>query len=302
MRKHYKNTYTRQGYIKKKKFNYKKFFVRICVPLLLVAAIVGGWKIAYRWSVPKYDETILGSAYEAQVLAYPSPTPTPRPRKNVRSSKFKAEYVDAYNGYEGEKTAYLTFDDGPTTNITPKVLDILKEKDVKATFFTLGKMVEANPEIAKREAAEGHVLANHSYSHDYKAIYASEETLVAEIKKTEELILNTVGEEGYTRVFRFPGGSFEKRAELKDALLDIDYVYIDWNALNGDAEGQNVSVEKQMSNLRNTTKGMDDVVILMHDAATKQTTVEALPQIIDYLKQEGYTFKTLKREAEISES
>lgn len=68
-------------------------------------------------------------------------------------------------------------------------------------------------------------------------------------------------------MFRFPGGSFEKRAELKNALTGVDYVYIDWNALNGDAEGQNVSVEKQLANIRSSTKGVDNVVILMHDAA-----------------------------------
>lgn len=302
MRNNYQGGYSRKGYKKKKKMNFGKFFVRVCLPVLLIAAVVGGWKIGAALSVPKYDETILGSAYEAQALALPSPTPTPKPKstKNVRTSKFAAEYVDAYNGYEGEKTAYLTFDDGPTSNVTPKILDVLKEKDVKATFFTLGKMVEAYPEMAKREVAEGHILANHSFSHDYKAIYASPQALLDEIKKTEETIIKTVGEEGYTRVFRFPGGSFEKRAELKNALTGVDYVYIDWNALNGDAEGQNVSVEKQLANIRSSTKGVDNVVILMHDAATKQTTVDALPQIIDYLKEQGYTFKTLKREPDPS--
>ncbi len=296
MRNYHRKTYSRAGYHVRPRRRYGKIVLHILLLLVLLSAIVAAvWFIVHKCSEIKYDETIWGSSYEAQILALPSPSPTPKPRAG-RTSKYKAEYVQAYNGYEGEKVAYLTFDDGPTANITPKVLDILKEKNVKATFFTLGKMVASYPEMAKREAAEGHILANHSYSHEYKNIYASPQSLLSEIKKTEEVIVNTVGEESYTRVFRFPGGSFEKRAELKNALLDIDYVYLDWNALNGDAEGQNVPVEKQMSNLKKSTQGMDSVVILMHDAATKQTTVDALPQIIDYLKEQGYTFRTLKRE------
>lgn len=296
MRNYYRKAYTRAGYRRKKHFHAGRFFAAIGIVLLVLAALFAGWKIVKKCSEIKFDESIWGSGYEEQLLSLPSPSPTPTPRANGRTSKFPAEYVQAYNGYEGEKTAYLTFDDGPTANVTPKILDILKEKDVKATFFTLGKMVEAYPEMAKRAVSEGHILANHSYGHDYKAIYASPDSLIAEIKKAEDVIVNTVGEEGYTRVFRFPGGSFEKKAELKNALLDIDYVYVDWNALNGDAEGQNVSVERQMANLQKTTKGMNCVVILMHDAATKQTTAEALPQMIDYLKEQGFTFRTLKRE------
>lgn len=296
MRNYYKGSYTRPGCKKKKSLRFDKIFIWIGILLLIFLVMFAAWNIIQKCAEIKYDETIWGSSYEELLLELPSPSPTPKPRTGGRVSNFKAEYMQAYNGYEGEKIAYLTFDDGPTANVTPKILDILKEKEVKATFFTLGKMVEAYPEMARRAVAEGHILANHSYAHDYKTIYASPQSLLDEIKKAEEVIINTVGEEGYTRVFRFPGGSFEKRAELKNALLDIDYVYIDWNALNGDAEAHNVSVEKQIVNLQKTTKGIDNVIILMHDSATKQTTAEALPQMIDYLKEQGYTFRTLKRE------
>lgn len=295
MRKNYKVTYTRKGYKPRKKLNVGKFFMHVCLPVLIIAALAGGIGIAKKLSVPKYDETIMGSPYEAQMLSLPTPTPTPKPREDGVSPQFEAEYVEAYNGYEGEKIAYLTFDDGPTSNITPRILDVLKEKDVKATFFVLGKMVEAYPEMAKRAAQEGHILANHSYSHDYKSVYDSKQSFFDEIKKSEEVIINTVGEASYTRVFRFPGGSAGKEDEYKQALSEIDYVYVDWNALNGDAEGHNVAVDTQLANIKETTKGRSGAVILMHDAATKQTTVDALPYIIDYLKEQGFTFKTLKR-------
>ncbi|MBQ4515593.1 MAG: polysaccharide deacetylase [Clostridia bacterium] len=295
MRKNYKVTYTRKGYKPKKKLDVEKFFMHIGLPILIIAVLFSGVAIAKNMSTPKYDETIIGSPYSEQLLSLPAPTPTPVPRDDGVAPSFEAEYVQAYNGYEGEKIAYLTFDDGPTSNITPRILDVLKEKDVKATFFVLGKMVEAYPEMAKRAVQEGHVLANHSYSHDYKSVYDSKESFFDEIKRSEELVINTVGEEGYTRVFRFPGGSAGKPDEYKLALSEIDYVYVDWNALNGDAEGHNVAVSTQLANIKETTNGRSSAVILMHDAATKDTTVAALPQIIDYLRSQGFTFKTLKR-------
>lgn len=296
MRKYQGRIYRRSGYqgnLRQKKHQTLPHIAwklgLLCIAIVLVCVAV------HKCRAVKYDESIWGSRYEEQLLPLPSPSPMPKPRETGREPKYRAEYVQAYNGYEGEKTAYLTFDDGPTANITPQILDILKEKEVRATFFVLGSMVEKNQEMTKRIAAEGHILANHSYSHVYREIYASPQSLLEEICRTEEAVVNTVGEESYTRVFRFPGGSFEKQAEMKNALLEIGYVYVDWNALNGDAEGQNISADKQMENLQQTTSGKNSVVILMHDAPSKQTTAEALPRMIDYLKEAGYTFRTLKR-------
>lgn len=296
MRSYRRKTVTRVGYHANQRAGNGKQYFHLFLLLLLLCVVALSLVLTVRkCRAVKYDNSIWGSPYEEQLLALPSPSPTPKPREGGATPKYRAEYVQAYRGYEGEKTAYLTFDDGPTANITPQILDVLKEKDVKASFFVLGSMVEKNPEMAKRIAREGHILANHSYSHVYQNIYASVQNLLEEIQKTEEIIVNTVGEESYTRVFRFPGGSFEKKAEMKEALLEIDYVYVDWNALNGDAEGHDISVQKQLENLKNTTEGKNSAVILMHDAPGKQTTAEALPQLIDYLKEMGYTFRTLKR-------
>ena len=159
----------------------------------------------------------------------------------------------------------------------------------------MGVNVVKNPDIAKRAVAEGHVLANHSYSHDYKKIYNGTESFLEDLKKTEAVILETVGEEGFVKVYRFPGGSFEaKKNPQKDALHEVGYYYLDWNTLNGDAEGHNIPAKTLVDNVRTRTQGKRNAVILLHDAATKQTTVDSLAEIIDYLTSEGYTFKTLK--------
>ena len=193
----------------------------------------------------------------------------------------------------GERAAYLTFDDGPTKTVTPSILDTLKEYNVKASFFVIGSLAEANPSLLQREYDEGHLILNHSYSHDYKKIYADVESFKSEILQTESIIRNIIGVEP-VKIVRFPGGSFEKKTEFKDSLIDIGYKYIDWNSLNGDAEGQSRTVDQLIARIKETSKS-EDIVILMHDAAAKKNTALALPQIIQYLKDQGFTFKQFDR-------
>ena len=294
MRKTHKG---RAGYRASKNKNLFKISMCVCISLLVIVAVLGGCKIAQVLNEPGHDETIIGSEYSDETLPLPTPEPTSEPTPEAGEPKeIKTEYTGAYQVNQGDKVAYLTFDDGPTANVTPKILDVLREKDAKATFFVLGKMMLANPDVAQRAVSEGHIIANHSFSHDYNTVYSTEESFAEEIKRAEEIIINTVGEDGYTKVFRFPGGSFNKDAKFKEKLNDIGYVYVDWNALNGDAEGHNVSVSRQIQNITETIRGKNSVVVLMHDAATKQTTIDALGTIIDVLRENGYTFKTLKRD------
>ncbi|OFI06759.1 peptidoglycan-N-acetylglucosamine deacetylase [Clostridium acetireducens DSM 10703] len=205
------------------------------------------------------------------------------------------EEIDALNAKEDtEKVAYLTFDDGPSRNLTPKILDILKENDVKATFFVIGYMAEENKDLLIREKNEGHSIANHTYSHNYKKIYSSPEAFLQDLQKGNDVLKNILGEDYNSKLIRFPGGSFGNRLNpFKEAAKNNGYSFVDWNALNGDAEAPLVSVEKLMQNLRTSTEGQKQVVILMHDAPAKTTTVQALPEAIQYLKSQGYTFKTL---------
>ncbi len=197
----------------------------------------------------------------------------------------------------GKKVCYLTFDDGPTENVTTTVLDVLKKHNVKATFFMLGSMIEKNPDVAKRVHKEGHLLANHSYSHRYEELYANGKNFMNEIKKVDDLIKGVTGEEPF-KLMRFPGGSFSggqygpKKQEYKELLKKEGYYFVDWNSLNGDAEGGSRSAGQLLNRLKETVK-QDYIVVLMHDAANKGTTAEALPSIIEYLEGEGYEFRRL---------
>lgn len=106
------------------------------------------------------------------------------------------------------KIAYLTFDDGPSSDVTPLILDLLKQKEIKATFFVLGSRVKACPDIVKRAYEEGHYIANHGYSHKYSKIYKNVQAVLEEYDKTEQYIREAIGIENYSsHLFRFPGGS-----------------------------------------------------------------------------------------------
>lgn len=198
---------------------------------------------------------------------------------------------------QDKKVVYLTFDDGPSRTVTPHVLDILKQNDVKATFFVLGTMANYYPDIVKREYDEGHYIANHGYSHVYSKIYENREAFLSEIEATEEVIRKAINNENYkSHLFRFPGGAYggkynDIKQELKQALAENEYGYIDWNALTRDSEGK-FTKEELIENAKKTCEGKNTVVLLMHDAGNKITTYEALNDIILYLKEQGYEFRT----------
>ncbi len=196
-----------------------------------------------------------------------------------------------------EKQVYLTFDDGPSKDITPQILDILKESDVKATFFVLGARVDLYPSTLKREYDEGHYIANHGYSHIYSQIYQNIDTVFQEYNDCEVSIKRALNNEDYNSyLFRFPGGSSGGRyssvkAEARELLLSRGIAFTNWNCLTGDAENKKTK-EACMEEMINTRAGQNSIVLLMHDANDKQQTVDALPEIIQYYKNEGYTFKT----------
>lgn len=208
---------------------------------------------------------------------------------------------------DGKKIVYLTFDDGPSTEVTTKILDILDANDVKATFFVLGDSIENNPksiEILKRMAKNGHAIANHGYSHNYDILYPNDiidvNAFMNDMDKNLQLLKNILGEDFNTRVVRMPGGygSWNPLGDsiksLNEALSAKGYYQTDWNALNGDAEGQPKNAEQQLEELKKTMKDYDTLIVLMHDTNAKENTVEYLQSAIDYLKAEGFEFKILK--------
>lgn len=201
--------------------------------------------------------------------------------------------------YKDEKVAFLTFDDGPSQKVTPKVLEVLKKYDVEATFFVLGKMVDENPEILKMIYNDGHFIGSHGYSHNIKKLYSSEVAFKEELQKTEDSIRNALDNQNFDcTLFRFPNG-FSSRIYKSEknicakALSNIGYKYIDWNSLTNDSV-QKLSRENSFNVFKKTSKGKDVLVILMHDSGDLNKTYDVLEDIINYLLEKGYEFKSLE--------
>lgn len=191
---------------------------------------------------------------------------------------------------KGIKVVYLTFDDGPTRNNTPQILDILKKNGIKATFFVIG----INHDLYKRIVDEGHEIALHTYTHDYKEVYSSEEAFFNDLYRLRDKIKEITGKD--PKVTRFPGGSSTGKAskalkmKIINRLTKEGYVYQDWNCDSTDASGNGVPaavlIQKSICVPR-------EVNLLMHDSQAKRTTVEALQGIIDKYKERGYIFDVL---------
>ena len=209
------------------------------------------------------------------------------------TDKWKQSVEHIYSS--DKKRAFLTFDDGPS-DVTPIILDTLKQENIKATFFVLGQRVEQKPDMVKRMYDEGHFIANHGYSHVYDSIYSSKEAVLDEFNKCNTAVQNAIGDNEYnSHLFRFPGGSIggkysELKLQAKDLLKQNGIESVDWNALNGDAETNDLTPEFELERLQGTVQGKNSVVILMHDSPLKKVTAESLSQLIGYLRNEGYEF------------
>lgn len=187
------------------------------------------------------------------------------------------------------KKVYLTFDDGPTAN-TGKILDILKQYGVKATFFVIGKTDEESKAMYKRIVDEGHSIGIHSYTHKYSSIYESMEAFSQDVLSLQALIKEATGKE--TFLYRFPGGSSNtvSNIDMKDAikfLKENGFTYYDWNASNGDATSKQLSAEEMVNNVLTDFPKYNNLTVLMHDGSGKETTVESLPLLIQKLQEAG---------------
>lgn len=193
----------------------------------------------------------------------------------------------AFTFAEETRTVYLTFDDGPSTRVTGRILDTLKKEGVKATFFVVGERVAGREETLKRIAAEGHTLGVHSNSHRYETIYSSETAFLKDVELCRETIQTLTGAD--LRVYRFPGGG---RHPAEERLLrDMGYEIVWWNAVCGDEEIRGADAAALLRETIATSKGKREVVLLLHDSAPHTATAEALPGIIAYFRENHYTFK-----------
>lgn len=283
--------------ITEKHINSKK----IAILVLIVIVAIGLIMIA-RNSIEIINQHKVYEQYESQLTALAKQ----EEQKQAELEKRKQEKIpqltqegrdNLANIYHSEtKRAFLTFDDGPST-VTPTILDVLKQENIKATFFVLGSRVNVMPETTKRIYEEGHYIANHGYTHSYSAIYSSPQAVLNEFNQCNDAVKNAIGVPEYnSHLFRFPGGLpggkyAQTKSEAKELLAQNDILHIDWNALTGDAETITPTIEYEMQRIQETVQNKNSVVILMHDAPAKAVTAEALPQIISWLRENGYEFK-----------
>ena len=189
-------------------------------------------------------------------------------------------------------SVYLTFDDGPSSQ-TNRILDILKEHNVKATFFVIGKTDEYSVKAYQRIVEEGHTLGMHSYSHQYAQVYASQEAFEEDLTSLQDYLFSITGLE--SSFYRFPGGSSNKvckipMSDLIQCLEERGITYFDWNVSSGDASGTPLSTQTIINNVMNGINGAHkNYVVLFHDSEAKETTVEALPEIIEQLQAMEHT-------------
>jgi len=200
-----------------------------------------------------------------------------------------------------KKIAYITIDDGPSRSITPGILDLLAKEGIKATFFILPQpSMRGLDNLFMRIIDEGHEMGNHSFTHRYGLLYDKDDTepFKNEVIAAHEYILDKYG---YTmKTFRFPGGMMGRKAEITDprkAILDeLGYKYYDWNIDSGDTNRSAADRETTaiINKVLDNTRDRERLIILLHDSWDKQSTLEALPEIISGLRKQGYSFDILK--------
>lgn len=196
----------------------------------------------------------------------------------------------------GRKIVYLTFDDGPSDN-TARILDILKKYNAKATFFVTGNNQGKN-QLLNSILQQGSAIGLHTYTHDYAKVYSSVDSYFDDLQKISDMVKSVTGTESH--IIRFPGGSSNTisskyspglMTKLTKMVQDKGYQYFDWNCDSEDASGNHIPADRL---IRSATSGKaDHLNILMHDTDAKDTTVQALPSIIEYYRDKGYSFEPL---------
>lgn len=216
---------------------------------------------------------------------------------NTTSVKRKVSVIYPPSG-GGNGYIYLTFDDGPS-NLTLDILDILKEEGVKATFFVTGQSDSTNY-IIKRAYDEGHTIALHTYSHDYSYVYSSVDNYFADLNRISNKVENIIGKK--TNIIRFPGGSSNTvsrnysigiMTRLTGEVLNNGYRYFDWNVDADDAGGAYSDSNRIYLNVVNNLSHYKTNVVLMHDSYGHTATRDALRNIIQYGKRNGYKFTSI---------
>ncbi len=250
---------------------YKRFLIIIILPVIIAA-----------FPFLMYANADSDKAYDW----YFKPTTDNSQPEVIPEAEFLDNYDVIYLGNKDEKTLYLTFDAGYDNGYHTKILDTLKQKNVKAAFFVDGNFVKTNPDIVKRMVSEGHLVCNHSKSHPDMTKYADISEYREQINGWNELVTNLgITPSGY---FRFPSGRFSKKAleynkELGLKTVFWSFAYYDW--VESDQPSESDAKQKIYSRIHN------GAVLLLH--STSKTNAKILPDVIDDLTAKGYTFKPL---------
>ena len=240
-----------------------------------------------------YVDVYRSGTYTVTYTATDSSGNTAQATRNVTVEKVEVNTGDAI---------YLTFDDGPSSDVTVRVLDTLKANGIKATFFICDYDEDKLP-IIKRMIDEGHTIGIHGYSHDYSQIYTSVDAFMENINKLKNKLKEDTGYDAF--VIRFPGGSSNTvskkycqgvMTQLAQRVTDDGLMYMDWNVSSGDAEGNNRPVNLIIGNVTGGFKHGRNNVVLMHDTSAKQTSADALQSIITYGKNNGYSFYPISKD------
>jgi peptidoglycan/xylan/chitin deacetylase (PgdA/CDA1 family) len=239
-------------------------------------------KISILFAVALSLSALIGVALEkpraAGATREQTPVPEPSPSPALPKISYGACHVD------GPFVA-MTFDDGPSAENTPRLLDMLKERDIKATFFMIGENAARYPDIVRRVAAEGHEIGNHSWSHPLLAKMTDAEVR-EQLQKTQDAISQAGG--GVPRLLRPPYGGFtERQRRWANAVFGFKIVFwsvdpLDWKIRN------TAHVESEI--IKQTKPG---AIILAHDI--HKTSVDAMPVTLDTLLSEGFKFVTVSQ-------
>ena len=289
----------------------KRVFAWVFVAVFALAFCVGCHRSTEEVIVPVHTSPKQTDWQEASAdlteapSALPSESATPKPTA-APTAEPTAAPTEEYKGSPDGRKVYLTFDDGPTA-ATATTLDILASYGIKATFFTVGQFVDYNPNITKRIADEGHLLACHTYSHDFNIIYQSPDAFLSDVAKWRRAVISAVGYDAGSYCLRFPGGSNNSsaggssgRVAYLNALHAAGYRAYDWNLgfndkwIAGNTEG--LSKKEYFWQSYHNTYEMwvstdKPLIFLIHDDVPE--SVELLPALIEDLIAKGCSFGTV---------
>lgn len=292
-------------------FGSVRFFKHlICISLALLILIPTTLAICFGIRLHRLEQSLsveltVSETVQDEPVTPPEEEQSEEPTPAVEVPAYQSLYPDLYaepadlSSDLSDKTIYLTFDDGPSTS-TPQLLEILERYGVKATFFVVGQSKEENLQRMRDIVEAGHSIGVHSYSHNYREIYASVEAYLDDFYRIYTQIKETTGVA--PQIFRLPGGSINGYNqllyhEILSEMLRRGFVYFDWNLSNGDAtSSKTLSAQELVSNALAYPANMKRGILLMHDSAEKHTTVEALPTIIERYQALGYQFAALTPE------